>query len=77
MTGAGDDVSQWTTEVAGTAKTLVAEKQGEGAVRWKHVQQGVWKAELIIAPPAGEAYRETRVLDLRKYVGQGMLFFLK
>ena len=77
VTGAGDDVSQWTTEVAGTAKTLVAEKQGEGAVKWKHVQRGVWKAELIIVPPAGEAYRETRILDLRKYVGQGMLFFLK
>ena len=77
VTGAGDDVSQWATEVAGTAKTLVAEKQGEKTVKWKGVQPGVWKAELVIAPPAGEAYRETRILDLRKYVGQGMLFFLK
>ena len=77
VTGAGDDVSQWTTEVAGTAKTLVAEKQGEGAVKWKHVQQGVWKADLVITTGGVEAYRETRILDLRKYVGQGMLFFLK
>ena len=28
-------------------------------------------------PPAGETYRETRILDLRKYTGQGLVFFLK
>ena len=77
MTGAGDDVSQWATEVADTAKTLVAEKQGEGAVKWKGVQQGVWKAELVIETNGGEPYRETRILDLRKYSGQGLVFFLK
>ena len=77
MTGAGDDVSQWATEVADTAKTLVAEKQGEGAVKWKGVQQGVWKAEFIISADGSEAHRETRILDLRKYSGQGLVFFLK
>ena len=77
VTGAGDDVSQWTEEVVGTEKTLVAEQQGEGAIRWKGVQQGVWKAELVIATGGSETYRETRILDLRKYSGQGLVFFLK
>ena len=76
VTGAGDDVSQWATEVAGTEKTLVAEKQGEGTVKWKHVKPGVWKAELVITPPAGEAYRETRILDLRNYSGPGLVLFV-
>ena len=73
VTGAGDDVSQWATEVAEAETTLVAEQQGEGTVKWKHVKPAVWKAELVIAPPAGEAYRETRILDLRNYVGQGLI----
>ena len=77
VTGAGDDVSQWTEEVAGTAKTLVAEKQGEGAVKWKGVQQGVWKAELVIETNGSEPYRETRILDLRKYSGQGLMLILR
>ena len=77
VTGAGDDVSQWATEVEGTETTLVAEQQGEGTVKWKHVKPAVWKAELVIAPPAGEPYRETRILDLRKYSAQGLVFFLK
>ena len=76
VTGAGDDVSQWTTEVAGTETTLVAERQGEGTVKWRHVTPAVWKAELVIMPPAGEAYRETRILDLRKYIGQGLVLFV-
>ena len=77
VTGAGDDVSQWTEEVAGTEKTLVAEQQGEGAIRWKGVQQGVWKAELVIATGGSETYRETRILDLRKYSEQGLVFFFR
>ena len=77
VTGEGDDVSQWTTEVAGTATTLVAEKQGEGRVRWKGIQPGVWKAELAIETNGSETYRETRILDLRKYSAQGLVFFLK
>ena len=76
VTGAGEDVSQWTTEVAGTATTLVAEKQGEGTVKWRHVKPAVWKAELIITTGGNEAYRETRILDLRNYVGQGLVLFL-
>ena len=77
VTGAGDDVSQWTSEVAGTERTLVAEQQGEGKVKWKHVKAGVWKAELVIKTNDSETYRETRILDLRKYSGQGLVFFLK
>ena len=76
MTGAGDDVSQWTMEIADTETTLVAEQQGEGTVKWKHVKPGVWKAELVIKPPAGEAYRETRILDLRNYSGPGLVLFV-
>ena len=76
VTGEDEDVSQWTEEVAGTAKTLVAEKQGEGAVEWRHVKPGVWKAELVITPPAGEGYRETRILDLRNYAGPGLMIFV-
>ena len=77
VTGAGDDVSQWATEVAGTETTLIVEKQGEGTVKWKHVKPAVWKAELVIAPPAGKPYRETRILDLRTYIGQGTVLFVK
>ena len=76
VTGAGDDVSQWTMEIADTETTLVAEQQGEGTVKWKHVKPGVWKAELVIKPPAGEAYRETRILDLRNYSGPGLVLFV-
>ena len=76
VTGAGEDVSQWTTEVAGTETTLVAERQGEGTVKWKHVKPAVWKAELVIETPAGEAYRETRILDLRNYSGPGLVLFV-
>ena len=76
MTGEGEDVSRWTTEVADTEKTLVSEKQGEGAIRWRGVQQGVWKAELVIKTNGSETYRETRILDLRKYSGQGLVFFV-
>ena len=76
VTGEGEDVSRWTTEVADTEKTLVSEKQGEGAIRWRGVQQGVWKAELVIKTNGSETYRETRILDLRKYSGQGLVFFV-
>ncbi len=77
VTGAGDDVSQWTTEVSDTEKTLVAEKQGEKTVKWKGIQPGVWKADFVITTGGDEAYRETRILDLRDYTPPGLLFFLK
>lgn len=76
VTGEDDDPSQWTTEVVGTERTLVAERQGEGMVKWRGVNPGVWKAELVITSPAGEAYRETRILDLRNYIRQGLLLFV-
>ena len=76
VTGEGEDVSQWTTEVAGTEKTLVAEQQGEGTVEWKRVKPAVWKAELVIKTNDSETYRETRILDLRKYSGQGLMIFV-
>ena len=77
VTGAGDDVSQWATEVEGTETTLIAEQKGEGTVTWKHVKPAVWKAEFVIKPPAGETCRETRILDLRTYIGQGTVLFVK
>ena len=76
VTGEGDDLSQWTTEVAGTEKTLVAEQQGEGTVKWKHVKPGVWKADLVIKTNGSETYRETRILDLRNYAGPGLVLFV-
>ena len=76
VTGAGDDVSQWATEVAETEKTLVAEQQGEGTVKWKHVKPGVWKADLVIKTNGSETYRETRILDLRNYAGPGLVLFV-
>ena len=76
VTGAGDDVSQWATEVEGTETTLVPKQQGEGTVEWRRVKPAVWKAELVIAPPAGEPYRETRILDLRNYAGPGLVLFV-
>ena len=76
VTGEGDDLSKWTSEVAGTERTLVAEKQGEGTVKWKHVKAGVWKAELVIKTNDSETYRETRILDLRKYAGPGLILFV-
>ena len=77
VTGAGDDVSQWATEVAGTSKTLVSERQGEDAVKWKGAKPGVWKAELVLEAGGSETYRETRILDLRKYTGQGLVILVK
>ena len=76
VTGEGDDLAQWATEVAGTAKTLVSEKHGEGSLKWKGVKAGVWKAELVIRTNGGETYRVTRILDLRKYSGQGLVLFV-
>ena len=76
VTGAGDDVSLWTTELDDTAKTLVTELQGEGTVKWKGVKAGVWKAELVIETGGIETYRETRILDLRNYAGPGLLLFV-
>ena len=77
VTGEGDDVSRWTAEVADTVKTLVSEKQGEGTVVWKHVKPGVWKAEFAIRTGGEIVHTETRVLDLRRYVGPGLILILR
>lgn len=77
VTGEGDDISQWTAEVAGTEKTLVSERQGESTVKWKGAKPGVWKAELVIKTDGSETYRETRILDLRKYIGPGLIISVK
>ena len=61
---------------AGTATTLVAEKQGESTVKWRHVKPAVWKAEPVIMTGGSETYRETRILDLRKYAGPGLILFV-
>ena len=76
VTGEDEDVSQWTTEVAGTERMLVSERQGEGTVKWRHVKPGVWKAELVIKTGEVETYRETRILDLRNYAGPGLILFV-
>ena len=76
LTGESEDVSQWTTEVPDTAKALVSEKQGEGTVKWRGAKPGVWKADFVIRTNGDETCRETRILDLREYVGDGMVLFV-
>ena len=77
MTGEGGDLSRWTAEVTGTEKVLVAENPGESAVRWRGAKPGVWKAELVIKTDGNEAWRETRILDLREYAGPGLVILVK
>ena len=76
LTGEGEDVSQWTTEVAGTEKVLQEESSGEGVVKWKGVTPGVWKAEFNITTDGTPAYSEQRTLDLRHYVGPGLILMV-
>ena len=77
VTGEGEDVACWTTEVADTEKLLVAEKPGESTVKWRGVRRGVWKAELAISTGGAVVHAETRVLDLRCYDGPGLMLILK
>lgn len=76
VAGEGEDVVNWTMEVAGTEKVLVAEKTGESTVKW-HAKPGVWKAELAIRTGGEIVHTETRILDLRRYVGSGLMMILK
>ena len=76
VTGEGEDVSQWTTEVAGTAKVLISKKPGEGLVRWHGAKAGVWKAEFAILTGDNQVYTEKRILDLRNYSGSGLVVFV-
>lgn len=77
VTGDGEDVAQWATEVAGTEKVLVAEKPGESTVKWRGANPGVWKAELAIRTGEETVHSEMRILDLRRYVGPGLMLILK
>lgn len=70
-------VSNWTPEVAGTEKVLVAEKTGESTVKWHVAKPGVWKAELAIRTGGEIVHSETRILDLRRYVGSRLMMILK
>ena len=76
VTGEGEDVSQWTTEVAGTEKVLISKKPGEGLVRWHGAKAGVWKAEFAILTGDNQVYTEKRILDLRNYSGSGLMIFV-
>lgn len=78
VTGEGDDVSQWTTEVAPSEQILVSETDDEGRIVWKTgITPAVWKAEFTIKTSGSVVHTETSILDLRKYRGNGMLIFLR
>ena len=69
------DVSQWTEEVAGTARVLKREDAGEGAVVW-HAKKGVWRADFEIL--GGERpVTQSKILDLRNARGNGMALIFK
>ena len=74
LQGEGDDLESWTS-VPNTEKVLLADVAGEGSVAW-HGRKGVWKAELTILTEGQEARRQTRILDLRNYVGPGLVLFV-
>ena len=66
VTGEGDDVSAWTDEVPGTAKTLV-QSAATGEVAW-YPKAGVWKATFdLIFQGNIHFHTETVVFDLRDF----------
>lgn len=76
LTGTGDDVSGWTEEVPGFVQTLV-NKKGEGTVVLKHVRGGiVLKVTHEIFEKGVLVRSESRILDLRKYAGMGLILFV-
>lgn len=77
VTGEGDDVSTWTEEVPGTAKTLM-QRADEGEVAW-YAQRGVWRVtfELLFGTEKYLFHTETQVFDLRQLGVDGTKFFFR
>ena len=69
LTGSDPDVSTWTDEVPGTAKTLV-ERAGEGLVPCR-LTSGVWKATFEIFEGGTLLRTETAILDFRTFHPRG------
>ena len=74
LQGEGDDLESW-TPVPNTEKVLQTDVAGEGSVVW-HGRKGVWKAEFTIRTEGQEVIRQPRILDLRNYVGPGLVLFV-
>ena len=74
LTGDDPDVTKWTTEVRGTARTL-KEAADEGEVKWR-AKKGVWKATFEIFD--GETLKDTQIkyFDLREASGNGTVIFV-
>lgn len=64
VTGEGEDVSEWTEEVPGTARTLF-EGVGESTVRWPHPKIGVWLATFDILNGDQPLGHYDSIFDLR------------
>lgn len=75
LTGEGPDVSTWTDEIPGTAKTLV-ERAGEGLVPCR-ISGGVWKATFEVFENATLIRTETAILDFRRFKARGFALFLR
>ena len=74
LTGDDPDVTKWTTEVRGTARTL-KEAADEGEVKWR-AKKGVWKATFEIFD--GVTLKDTQIkyFDLREASGNGIIIFV-
>ena len=74
LTGDDPDVTKWTTEVRGTARTL-KEAADEGEVKWR-AKKGVWRATFEIFD--GETLKDTQIkyFDLREASGNGTVIFV-
>ena len=74
LTGDDPDVTKWTTEVRGTARTL-KEAADEGEFKWR-AKKGVWKATFEIFD--GETLKDTQIkyFDLREASGNGIIIFV-
>lgn len=75
LTGDDPDVTKWTTEVRGTARTL-KKATDEGEVKWR-AKKGVWRATFEIFD--GETLKDTQIkyFDLREASGNGIIIFVK
>ena len=74
LQGEGEDLESW-TPVPNTEKVLQTDVAGEGSVVWNG-RKGVWKAVFTILTEGQEVIPQSRILDLRNYVGSGLVLFV-
>jgi len=77
VTGEGEDVLTWATEVPGTAKTLIQSAE-TGEVEW-YAKRGVWKAtfELLFGTEQFVFHTETQIFDLRDLGAAGCVITIR